>query len=185
MRRAVIVLALLWMCSSAIAGPKKRQVARLLSGAAAGVSGAVVLGGFLLADTGDAFNKPVLYTGLGLLAITPSAGELYANQYLTIGMGIRVVGAGLAYWTLQSQTELYTCELATMRNGEQCEELTENAAPLLGIAAIIYIGGTWYDILDAGDAADRYNARNGFTAMPTALAAPHGLVPGLAVGGTF
>lgn len=184
MRRSVVVLALVLMCSSAFAGPRRRNVASVLSGSASAVSGVVVLSGFLSASEGEAFNKPVLYAGLGLLAVTPSAGEVYAGQYVTWGMGIRAVGAALAYWTLQTQVDTVTCDKLGSTSSD-CEELGENAAPLLGIAAITYIGGIWYDVLDAGDAADRYNARHGFSAMPTALVAPHGLVPGFALGGTF
>jgi len=184
MRRAVVVVTLLLVLGHvAEAGPKRRQTARLLSGASAGVSAAVVASGFMFARDGHPFNKPVLYTGLGLLAVTPSAGELYSAQYLTWGMGIRAAGAGFALWVLQNEVDKVRCD--STNAVETCEELSENAAPLLGVAAIIFIGGTWYDILDAGDAADRYNARHGFTVTPTAVRGPQGLAPGLALSATF
>jgi hypothetical protein len=45
-----------------------------------------------------------------------------------------------------------------------------------------------YDVQDAGNAADRWNVRHGFTAtiVPTVMMAPNGqTVPGLALGGYF
>ncbi len=184
MRRALAVLAVLLVCGTAHAGKKSRQTARLASGISASVAGAVTLGGFVFAQDGEPFHKPLLYTGLGMLLVGPSAGEFYAGQYLTIGMGVRAVGTGLAVWTLQTQTKVVTCDDAS--NSEQkCTGFVENAAPLLGIAAIIFIGGVWYDVLDAPDSADRYNKRHGFTATPTAMMGPQGLVPGVALGGSF
>ena len=58
--------------TTAHAGPKNRQTARIMSGTAAAVSGAVAMTGFLLQKDGDPYNAPVLYTGIGLLAVTPS-----------------------------------------------------------------------------------------------------------------
>jgi hypothetical protein len=184
MRRALVVLAVLSVCGTAHAGKKDRQTARLASGISASVAGAVTLGGFVFAQDGKPFNEPLLYTGLGMLLVGPSAGEFYAGQYLTIGMAVRAVGTGLAVWTLQTQTKIVTCDTALSSN-EKCTGFVENAAPLLGIAAIVFIGGVWYDVLDAPDAADRYNKKHGFTATPTALVGPRGLVPGVALGGSF
>jgi hypothetical protein len=185
MRYAIASLSLLVMCATASAGGSKdRRVARLASGISASVAGVVTVGGFMFAPDSKPFNTPVLYTGLGMLLVGPSAGEFYAGQYLTIGMAVRAAGAGLAVWTLQTQTKVITCDNAT--NSEQkCEGFVENAAPLLGVAAIIFIGGVWYDVLDAGDAADRYNVKHGFMAAPMAIMGPTGLVPGLAVSGGF
>lgn len=184
MRAVLAVLAVLAVGGTAHAGKKDRQTARLASGISASVAGAVTLGGFLFATESKPFNKPVLYTGLGLLLVGPSAGEFYAGQYLTYGMGIRAVGTGLAVWTLQTQTKIVTCDDAT--NSEQkCTDFVENAAPLLGVAAIMFIGGVWYDVLDAADAADRYNKKHAFTVTPTAISTPRGMAPGISVGGTF
>lgn len=184
MRRCLVTVSLLALCATAHAEKKDRQTARLASGIAASVAGVVTLGGFVFAQESKPFNEPLLYTGLGLLLVGPSAGEFYAGQYLTIGMGIRAVGAGLAVWTLQTQTKVVTCDDALSSN-EKCTGFVENAAPLLGVAAIVFIGGVWYDVLDAPDAADRYNKKHGFTATPTALVGPHGLAPGVAISGSF
>lgn len=180
-----VVTCLLLASVPAHAGPKDRQTARLLSGTAASVSGAVVLSGFVFAQDGKPFNVPVLYTGLGLLAVTPSLGELYAGQYVTIGMGVRAAATGLAVYTLRTQTRFATCDDALSSNEPPCEIFKELAYPLLGIAAIAFIGGVWYDVLDAPDAADRYNKRHGFAPVPAVLPGPQGPAPGLMLGGTF
>jgi len=184
MRRTAVSFALALLCATAHAGPKDRQVARLASGITAGVSGIVAATGFATGQDGDAFNAPILYTGIGMLAIGPSAGEFYAGQYLTIGMGVRAAGAGLALWTLQAQTKEITCDNATNAD-QKCTGYKENAIPLLGVAAIIFIGGIWYDVLDAGDAADRYNKKHGYTVTPTVVPTSSGAAPGLSLTGSF
>lgn len=188
MRIIALCLVLAASTAHAEAGPKNRRTARLLSGVAASVSGGVVLTGFMLARDSKPFNAPVLYTGVGLLAVTPSLGEFYAGQYLTIGMGIRAAGAGFAVYTLERFTRLAKCPTAPSSDPPECEIFTEEAYPLLGIAAIAFIGGVWYDVLDAADAADRYNTKHGFsaTATPTVLRGTSGAIaPGLALSGTF
>jgi hypothetical protein len=178
-------LCALLLSATAHADAKDPRTAKILSGTAAAVSGAVVVSGFVTAKDGAPFNYPVLYTGIGLLAITPSLGEFYAGQYLTIGMGVRVAGAGIAIYTLENFTRLAKCPLAPPSDPPECEILEENAYPLLGIAAITFIGGVWYDVLDAGDAAERYNKKHGFTIVPAVVPGPHGPTPGVLVGGTF
>lgn len=172
-------------CATANAGPKNRNTAKIISGTSAGVAGAVTLAGFLTTPQGEAFNEPVLYTGVGMLAIAPSFGEFYAGQYLTIGMGIRAAATGLAFYTLNTQTRAVICDQVGASKDLDCESFTENAYPLLGISAIAFVGGVWYDVLDAGDAADRYNSKHGFTVAPTTLPGPQGLAPGLVVSGQF
>lgn len=180
-----IVLCALLASTPAAAGPKDPNTARLLSGTASAVSGGVVMVGFLAAQDSRPFNLPVLYSGLGLLAITPSLGQFYSGQYLTIGMGVRAAAAGFAIYTLETQTSLAKCDLALPSDPPECEIFVEKAYPLLGIAAIAFIGGVWYDVLDAKDAAERHNQRHGITVTPTAMSGPRGLAPGLAVGGYF
>jgi hypothetical protein len=188
-RRQGFVVSLVLVALCAFASParadKDPQTARILSGAAAGVSGGVVLAGFLVVDRAS-FNPPVLYTGIGMLMLTPSLGEWYAGQYLTIGMGVRAAAAALAIYTLQTQTIEVTCITAMTSNEPKCKVLDAGVAyPLLSVATIAFIGGVWYDVLDAKDAAVRYNQRKAVRVMPTALQGPQGLAPGLAFGGTF
>lgn len=184
MRRLLVVCALL-ITGTAHAGRKNPQLARIMSGTAAGVAGGVVLTGMLLEKDGEPFNAPVLYTGLGLLAVAPSAGEFYSGQYLTIGMGVRVAAAGFATWVFSTQTDPVKCPLAPSTDPPECHAFNANAFPLLGLAGIAFIGGVWYDVLDAKDSAERYNSSHGYTLTPTALRGPTGVAPGLAIGGTF
>jgi hypothetical protein len=163
---------------------KKRQTATLLSAVSSGVSGGVVVAGFVPAPNSERINEPVLYTGIGLLFVTPSLGEIYAGQYLTWGMGIRLLASGLAVYTLNTQTKEATCDNATSSDAPKCEVFTEGAYPLLGIAAIAFIGGVWYDVLDAGDAADRYNAKHGLRVTPV-VPTSSGLAPGMSLSGSF
>jgi hypothetical protein len=187
MRRFTVLVGLcVALCSStALADRKDPTKAKIMSGVAAAVSGGVVLTGFMLQKDGEPFNAPVLYTGLGLLAITPSLGEFYSGQYLTIGMGVRAVAAGFAVYILNEYTRLAKCPLAPPSDPPECTIFTEGAYPLMGVAAIGFIGGVWYDVLDAGDAAERYNKKHGFSAVPAAMSGPQGTVPALIVSGTF
>ena len=185
MRSLAVALVLVASLGHAEAGPKNRQTARVLSGASAGVAGAVTLAGFLTTPEGEAFNEPVLFSGIGLLMVAPSAGEFYSGQYLTYGMAVRAAATGLAVYTLETQTRAVRCDEVGASHELECESFTRNAYPLLGIAAIAFIGGVWYDTLDAADSADRYNARHGFTVTPTVMPGPQGLAPGLSLGGAF
>lgn len=183
MRRLFIPLFIVLACATARAD-KDRQTAQLLSSVSAGVSGAVVVAGFVAAPDSRRINEPVMYTGLGLLAVTPSLGEIYAGQYLTIGMGVRALATGFAVYTLRSQTRLARCDTALSSTEPPCEIFTEAAYPLLGIAAIGFIGGVWYDVLDADDAVDRFNARHNIGVSPM-VPTSNGAAPGLSLSGTF
>src|SRR5690606_41556711 len=111
MRRAVVSLVLVLACATAHA-EKRRETAQILSSAGASVSGAVVLAGFLAAPDAKRIHEPVMYTGIGLLFVTPSLGQFYAAQYLTVGMGVRALAAGFALYSLETQTRLGTCATA-------------------------------------------------------------------------
>jgi hypothetical protein len=56
---------------------------------------------------------------------------------------------------------------------------------MLGLAGIAFVGGVWYDALDAGDAADRYNRRHGYAVTPTLQQTAQGLMPGVTISGYF
>jgi hypothetical protein len=183
MRRLMVTMFLLLACATAQA-EKSKQTATVLSAVGAGVSGGVVIAGFVTAPNAERINDPVMYTGIGMLMVTPSLGEFYAEQPLTWGMGIRVVASALAVYTLQTQTKLATCDLAHSSDEEKCEVFTENAYPLLGIAAIGFIGGVWYDVLDAGDAVERFNKKHKFNISP-AVPTSSGVAPGLTLTGNF
>jgi hypothetical protein len=182
-RRLVIVLALL-VASNPAHAEKNRKTAQILAGVATGASSALVLSGFLFASDGNPINKPLMYAGLASAAITPSIGQFYAGEYLTIGMAVRVGAAGIATFAITHETESKTCDNATM-SGTTCTSFAGAGIALLGVAAIAFIGGMAYDVDDAGAAADRYNLDHGLVVTPTAMATPNGPAPGLSLAGYF
>ena len=183
--RWLIVAALLVTAGPARAD-KSRQTATTLSVAGTAVSSALVIAAFAVsADTADV-NAPLLYTGIGTAIVTPSLGEIYAGQYLTWGMGIRAAAGALAVGAIAFGQETVTCPNAAS-SSQTCQQLTGNAVALLGAAAIAYIGGAAYDVMDASDAVDRYNLRHGFgyALAPTIVPSPRGAVPALYFSATY
>ena len=183
MRRVLVAVFLVLACSTAHA-EKDPKTATILAASSAGVSGAVVVTGFMTAPAGKRINPPITYTGVGLLFVTPSLGHFYAGQYLTWGMGIRLAAAAVAVYALETQTSLAVCDDATSSMDPPCEIFSEGAYPLLGIAAIGFIGGVWYDVLDADDAVHRYNKKHGMSIVPGVPTA-NGPAPGLTLTGFF
>lgn len=164
------------------AQPKREQTAQILSGLGAGVPAAAMLVAFLASTPEDPFNRPLMYTGLATAAIAPSLGEIYAGEYVTIGMAARVVGAALATYALKHYTVATLCDTASAMD---CKRLDSKAFPVLGLAAIAFVGGMAYDVEDADDAVGRWNTRHHFTAAPVIIDGPTGPAPGLSVAGSF
>lgn len=171
---------MLLACATAHADDKSRDTAKYLSGGASAVSGAVLMLGFLEAPQGETFNTPLLYTGLALSTITPSLGEFYAEEWFTPGMGIRIASAGLAVYAIQNEQKEVRCDTASSSMQPMCKSFTDTGIAVMGLAAIGFVGGMWYDALDAGDAVDRWRRRNNITISPTA-----GAMTGLSIVGTF
>ena len=167
---------MLLACATAHADDKSEDTAKYLSGGGAAVSGAILLAAFLDPPLGQPYNAPLLYTGLATAAITPSLGELYAGEWFTPGMGIRIAAAGLAVFAVQNEMDTVTCDTASM-SGQTCHQLKGAGVALMGVAAIGFIGGMWYDALDAGDAVRRWRSRHGIMIAP--------IGNGVALGGYF
>jgi hypothetical protein len=165
-------------------GPKSEQTAQIMAGVGTGVSSALILGAFLDVNADQPFNKPMMYTGLATAAITPSLGQFYAGEYVTIGMAARVVGAGIATYALTHYTKIATCDDAKVA-GSMCKVLDSGAFPFLGLAAIAFVGGMAYDVGDAGPAVQRWNQRHGFQIAPSIVPGPNGPAAGLTVIGQF
>ena len=180
--RWLVVIGLL---SGVAHADKQRETAQIASGAGAGASSAIALSAFFVGtDPQNPINMPLLFTGLGTSLVTPSLGQWYAGEYLTPGMGVRFLAAGLAVYAAFHGQETVTCDYA-MTSDQKCKQFTGNAIVLFGVAGIAYVGGVAYDVLDAGDAVDRYNAKHRFSVMPTALQGPRGLAPGLHFSATY
>ncbi len=167
------------------ARPKSEQTAQILSGLGAGVPAALMLTAFLASTPEDPFNRPLMYTGLVTAAIAPSFGEVYAGEYVTIGMAARVVGVALAAYALKHYTVATMCDIGAVPGSLGCKRLDSKAFPVLGLAAIAFVGGMAYDVEDADDAVERWNTRHHFSAAPIIIDGPTGPAPGLSVSGAF
>ena len=182
---AVIALVATTAATNANAEPRKksRTVAQAASGIGAGVSGALVLTSVFTGSSIGTINMPLLYTGLGLSTLAPSAGEWYAGEWLTWGMGVRAIAGATAIIVTQTQTETTT----SPTTGQPTTSLSGGGVALLALVAIAYVGGMAYDVMDAGDAVDRYNRAHGFTfdVTPTVMTTPSGTTPMLQLTGRW
>jgi hypothetical protein len=185
MHRFVVVAALV-AATTAHAEPhkKSRTTAQMLSGIGAGVSGGLILTSFLTGPYIGLVNMPLLYTGVGISAVGPSLGEWYAGEYLSWGMGVRAIAGATAIVIEQTQSQTAPC---ASNPAQQCTSIAGAGVALLGITAIAYVGGIAYDVIDAGDAVDRYNHAHGFSVdlTPMVLPTPNGSVGGLMLSGRW
>ena len=182
MKRAATLLLLLALSAPAHAD-KQRETALYLSVGGTIVSSGLVLGSFLTSGADATVNEPLFYTGLGTSIVTPSLGQYYAGQYLSWGMGIRAAAAGFAIIALAAGQEHVAC-IGAQAGQTNCTELTGTGIALAGLAGIAYIGGAALDVMDAPDAADRYNQAH-MMITPTVLPGPNGAAPGVYFSATY
>ena len=102
---------------------------------------------------GEAFNQPVLFTGVGLLFVAPSLGQFYSGAVPDVRHGRARRSDGHSRSTRSRARLVRSAATPPVRRRRSSARSSRNAYPLLGIAAIAFIGGVWYDALDAGDAA--------------------------------
>ena len=176
--RAALALALFAAAAPAHADTvKSPTMETALSGIGVGVSSSLVIASFFIGNGRDDINAPLFLTGLGTSILTPSLGQIYAGEYLTLGMGVRAAAGVLAGVAILTQRETVACDDGIHKD---CKSLEGAGIALLGLAAIGYVGGIAYDVQDAADAAERAN-RPRFSLLPTVV--PHG--GGLALVGQF
>ncbi|CAN5906523.1 hypothetical protein BH11MYX2_BH11MYX2_30930 [soil metagenome] len=137
-------------------GPKKLETAYLLSGIGVGASSALFISSFFVGKRVGDVNMPVLFAGLGTGMITPQLGQIYAGHYITWGLGIRLAAAGLVTYAVVEQSEDTRCSSQAFA---VCRSLKSDSYPLLGLAAIAYIGGAAWEFTTMPDAVDDYNKR--------------------------
>jgi hypothetical protein len=176
--RLLLVLPFLLAASPARAD-KSERTATILSATGAGVSSGLVVASFLIKPEDGEVYMPTFYAGLGTSIFTPSLGQLYSEQWLTIGMGIRAAAAGLALYGL-TQDQDQPCLVNPQEN---CPTLTGTGFTLIAIAAIAYVGGVAYDVRDSDDSARRYNKRRKTSTAFAPTAMPGG--GGFALVGAF
>jgi hypothetical protein len=162
--RRVVAIAIVLACGTSRADPHRRKVAQALSGIGTGVSSAIALSAFLFPSRDSALNVPILAVGVGTAVVTPTLGEWYAGDYVTIGLGIRLAAAGLGVYGA-TRTETGRCSNGPPES--MCQNLTANAIPFLGLAAIAFIGGAAYDVIDAPTAVDRHTVHVAPMVTPT------------------
>lgn len=184
MKLAAVLAALALSSSVAHADAKSKTTALALAGVGTGVSAGLLLTSYLLADDSQLpVNTPLFVAGMVTSTVTPSLGQMYAGQYLTIGMGVRAASMGLAGLAVYGMTETRRCNLT-----EECVGLTQEAVVVIGLAAIAYIGGTAYDIVATSDAVTRYNNKHSVIlniAAAPLRASDGSLAPGIGLSGTF
>jgi hypothetical protein len=178
-----LVVAVLLVSSLAHARPRSLKTAYTLSGVGAGGSALLVVGAFLLPPHSGDISYPMLWSGLGTGVLTPSLGNFYAGKYLTVGMGIRVVAGGFAAYVATSQQQEHQCSDSS--TPKVCKEITNTGMTLLGVAAIVFIGGAAYDFKTLPDDIDAYNAKHAFKWAPMVTPAPSGPGALLGIGGEF
>lgn len=122
-------------------------------------------------------NGPLLAAGMLSSLIAPSAGEIYAGEWTTPGLGIRVLSAGAGYAGVGVALK---CLLVT----SPCEKHEALAVSLITAGAVGYVSGILYDIATAGAVVDRHNRQVQFQVAPL-VSTSSGVSAGLSLGGSF
>jgi hypothetical protein len=180
MKKLIVALVLVASLATAQAKPKKHTTAYALSGIGTGVSVVLMTSAFFFPKDNGELNYPLVAVGLGTSVITPSLGNLYAEHWLNVGMGVRLAAGGLAAYVAATMRQDHACGTLVPTT---CTELTNNGMIALGIIGIAYVGGAAYDFKVLGDQVDDYNAKHRFQWTPVITPSPTGAV--LGVGGTF
>jgi hypothetical protein len=118
----------------------------------------------------------VAAAGAIVFVLGPSAGHVYAGEFLTTGLGIRLAGAAL--FTLGA-AQSFRC------SPDLCQAPGYSTPAIFAGMGVLAVGTIW-DIVTAPGAADDYNARHAMAVTPTALRdARGGVAPGLAFSVAF
>jgi hypothetical protein len=181
-KKLIVTLVLVASLATAQARPRKHSTAYAISGIGTGVSVALFTGAFFFPKENHDLNAPLLWAGIGTSVITPSLGNFYADHWLNIGMGVRLVAGGAAAYVAATMRQDHQCPTTEAKT---CTELTDNGMIALGVIAIVYIGGGAYDFKVLGEQVDAYNAKHPFQWAPVITPSPSGAGAVLGVGGTF
>jgi hypothetical protein len=162
MKFVIVVLLAVSSIAHAESKPERKSRGIALALAAAGtiVPVAVIAAGF------DDKNVTMMLAGTGTLMLSPSLGHWYAGEVFTTGMGVRIVGGGLALLSA-----------AYLANGDS----GSNFLGFTLIGGISLLGaGTLMDVVAAPRAVDAWNAEH---VEVTVVKTGNGY--GLGVAGTF
>jgi hypothetical protein len=175
MNKLVIVAALLLTASPALAGSAGEPPEAKIEQTAIGLSllGTVAPAALLVTAASAEQPRLAVAGAIGLL-VGPSFGHWYAGRYITGGLLVR--GGG---------TVLMFAGVAQALGNIDCEERCGSDGAALAVAgAVLFVGGTLYDIATAGGAAHKWNEKH-LNMGPTAVSSASGPVPGFAVAGSF
>ena len=167
MKLAATVLALSVFASPALAEERKSENAAFaLSAGGTLVSAGLVA--YAAHRAPDDAADTYLAAGAVALAVTPTLGHWYAGDYVTLGLGARVVGGAAIYLGHR----MASC-------GGDCSSDGGTALMVFGAGAVI--AGALWDVATASRAAQTWNARHYLALTPTVT--PGGA--GLSFGGSF
>ena len=144
--------------------------------AAALSAGGAVLSIGIIAVGGRTHNTVLFDIGVASSLVAPSAGEIYAGDLLTLGMGIRVLSASIVLAGLQKDS-------GCSQGGQPCDPLGAVGLAIIGVAG--YTTGILYDIATAPSAADRYNKKHRVQVTPIVTPTASGRIVGLGIRGSF
>jgi hypothetical protein len=131
------------------------------------------LGSFALFGIGTR-SATLVAASVASLVITPSIGHIYAGEYLTGGLGIRLVGELAVF---------YGASLSCKYNEEHvCSGPTKEQVGWTLAGAGVLLVGVGFDLVTAPGAAQRYNREHAqVTLVPIATDRSYGL----ALAGSF
>jgi hypothetical protein len=123
-------------------------------------------------------NGAVTVAGALSSLVTPSAGEFYAGKGVTAGLGLRLLGTGVAF---AGVAEALKCDFRS-----NCDRDPRLAGALLTAGGVSYASGILLDIVLAGSAADDFNRKHDLHVAPVvSRTATSGQTVGLGVTGSF
>ncbi len=159
-----IALVMLVAARVASAGPndepKNPDTALALS-----VGGVVASGATMLGATGG--NATWWIVGAGTLVITPSFGHLYAADYMTWGLGLRLA-APLAIYLGSKMS-------CVNPDGDGCSRPGNGQILMYGLGAGAFVTGIVLDLATARSAARDYNREHAVTVAPAPISGGYGL----------
>lgn len=145
----------------------------------------ITLAGYGMTTAYDPITRPgkarkIIYdTGLVVSAIGPTTGHIYAGQIWSTGLGLRLLGGGFLL-----------IGAADVKHPAYSDEIDIDGVGLVAFAAgaLLYLGGSIWEISTAGSATSAYNRAHDTRAIGLSLTPIRGRAgdaPGLALVGGF
>jgi hypothetical protein len=130
--------------------------------------------------------------GVGGLIVAPSLGHMYASDWVSGGLLLRIAGSGVVVGGLYSlvSTELDPGEWHTHPTPNGPTAVSNDGSfggglLLVGLGLAGIVGGAVLDLTTTGSAVDDWNHEHHLMLAPTALPTPTGMAGGFALTGQF